>query len=139
MGDHVDVSMLGVLTSLVATEDWAALVAPQEKLAVSLFKAMGRADLLDDPRFATRDPRVHHDQALTTEIQRWSMQRSTTDVVASLQQAGFRPLPSGRRRGRPGRASYRSRRDAPGAAPNPGVHRRLTHDWHSLPASSLAD
>jgi CoA:oxalate CoA-transferase len=104
MGDHVDVSMLGVLTSLVATEDWAALVAPQEKLAVSLFKAMGRADLLDDPRFATRDPRVHHDQALTTAIQRWSMQRSTTDVVASLQQAGFRPLPSGRRR-RPSRTS----------------------------------
>jgi CoA:oxalate CoA-transferase len=71
-GDHVDVSMLGVLTSFVATEDWAALeqlgqpmrtglalprlapfglyrcadgwvalFAPQEKLAVSPFKAMG--------------------------------------------------------------------------------------------------
>jgi CoA:oxalate CoA-transferase len=53
----------------------------------------GPADLLDDPRFATRDARVHHDQALTTEIQRWSMQRSTTDVVASLQQAGVPAVP----------------------------------------------
>jgi crotonobetainyl-CoA:carnitine CoA-transferase CaiB-like acyl-CoA transferase len=118
-GEHVDVSMLGVLTSLVATEDWAALaqlgqplrtgptlprlapfglyrcadgyasiVAPQDKLASSLFAAMERPDLGDDPRFATRDARVHHDQELTGQIEAWSGRHATADVVARLAAAG---------------------------------------------------
>ncbi len=81
--------MLGVLTSLVSTEDWQALadlgqplrtgptlprlapfgvyrcadgwfamVAPQDRLVESLVEAMGRPELLEDPRYATRDSRV---------------------------------------------------------------------------------
>jgi crotonobetainyl-CoA:carnitine CoA-transferase CaiB-like acyl-CoA transferase len=123
-GDHVDVSMLGVLTSLVATEDWSALerlgqplrtgptlprlapfglyrcadgwialVAPQEKLAASLFEVMGRLDLLDDPRFANRDARVIHDKQLTTEIEAWSSRLSAADAVASLLAAGVPAAP----------------------------------------------
>lgn len=123
-GEHVDVSMLGVLTSLVATEDWAALeqlgqplrtgptlprlapfglyrcadgwvalVAPQEKMATALFTAMGRPELTGDPRFATRDARVHHDHELTAEIEGWTSARPTADVAASLAAAGVAVAP----------------------------------------------
>lgn len=123
-GDHVDVSMLGVLTSLVATEDWSALeqlgqplrtgrtmprlapfgvyrcadgwlalVAPQDKLAESLFTVMGRPELLRDPRFATRDARVHHDAELTVEIESWMAGVSVEEARASLHAAGVPVAP----------------------------------------------
>jgi crotonobetainyl-CoA:carnitine CoA-transferase CaiB-like acyl-CoA transferase len=123
-GDHVDVSMLGVLTSLVATEDWSALerlgqplrtgptlprlapfglyrcadgwlslVAPQEKLAASLFTVMGRPDLLEDPRFANRDARVVHDRELTAEIEAWSTTLTADEAVAALLAAGVPAAP----------------------------------------------
>jgi CoA:oxalate CoA-transferase len=114
VGDHVDVSMLGVLTSLVATEDWAALealgqplrtgptlprlapfamVAPQDKLAEMLFDAMGRPELGSDPRFATRDARVHHDTVLTAEIEDWSRERSVAEAVEALASRGVPVAP----------------------------------------------
>lgn len=124
VGDHVDVSMLGVLTSLVATEDWAALealgqplrtgptlprlapfgvyrcadgwiamVAPQDKLAELLFAAMGRPELGEDPRFGTRDARVHHDTQLTAEIESWSRGLSVDAAVAALAAVGVPVAP----------------------------------------------
>ena len=123
-GEHVDVSMLGTLTSLVATEDWSAMerlgqalrtgptlprlapfgiyrcadgwvsiVAPQDKLVSDLFTAMGRQDLLTDPRFATRDARVRHEPELTREIEAWSGVRTARDVVARLAAAGVPAAP----------------------------------------------
>lgn len=123
-GEHVDVSMLGVLTSLVATEDWSALerlgqplrtgatlprlapfgvyrcadgwialVAPQNKMAAELFAVMGRDDLIHDPRFATRDARVHHDGELTSEIEVWTGERAVADVVRLLGAAGVAVAP----------------------------------------------
>ncbi len=124
VGDHVDVSMLGVLTSLVATEDWSALealgqplrtgptlprlapfgvyrcadgyfamVAPQDKLAQLLFDAMGRPHLGSDPRFATRDARVHHDTVLTAEIEDWSAELSVEQAVDALAAVGVPVAP----------------------------------------------
>jgi CoA:oxalate CoA-transferase len=118
VGEHVDVSMLGTLTSLVATEDWsameqlgqalrtgptlprlapfgiyrcadgwAAIVAPQDKLVTDLFAVMGRQDLLTDPRFAGRDARVRHEGELTRQIERWTAERPTAEVVARLSAA----------------------------------------------------
>lgn len=123
-GEHVDVSMLGTLTSLVATEDWSAMerlgqalrtgptlprlapfgiyrcadgwvsvVAPQDKLVTDLFTVMGRQHLLTDPRFATRDARVHNEPALTREIEEWSGVRTVQDVVAQLAAAGVPAAP----------------------------------------------
>lgn len=117
-GSFIDVSMLGALTSLVATEDWAALcelgqpvrtgptlprlapfglyrctdgwfalVAPQDKMVAPLFAAMGRSELLSDPRFATRDARVVHERELTAEIEAWSRGRPMDEVVRRLQEA----------------------------------------------------
>jgi CoA:oxalate CoA-transferase len=123
-GEHVDVSMLGTLTSLVATEDWsameqlgqalrtgptlprlapfgiyrcadgwAAIVAPQDKLVTDLFTVMGRQDLLTDPRFAGRDARVEHEGELTRQIERWTGERPTAEVVARLSAAGVPAAP----------------------------------------------
>jgi len=123
-GEHVDVSMLGTLTSLVATEDWsameqlgqalrtgptlprlapfgiyrcadgwAAIVAPQDKLVNDLFTVMDRQDLLTDPRFAGRDARVRHEEGLTAEIEGWTGERPTAEVVALLSAAGVPAAP----------------------------------------------
>jgi CoA:oxalate CoA-transferase len=123
-GEHVDVSMLGTLTSLVATEDWsamdqlgqvlrtgptlprlapfgiyqcadgwAAIVAPQDKLVADLFTVMGREDLLADPRFAGRDARVRNEGELTRQVERWTGERTTAEVVARLSAAGVPAAP----------------------------------------------
>ena len=115
-GQHVDVSMLGALTSLVAVENWAAmeavgmltrtgatmqrlcpfglfecrdgyiaLVAVQDILAHSLYRAMGQPDLAADPRFATRNARVAHAAELEGLITMWTRDRRTCEVIAALE------------------------------------------------------
>lgn len=124
LGEFVDVSMLGVLTSLVATEDWQALadlgqpmrtgptlprlapfgvyrcadgwfamVAPQDRLVRDLVEVMGRPELLDDPRFATRDARVHHDAELTEEIERWATELEGEEIARRLSAVGVPVAP----------------------------------------------
>jgi len=114
-GQYVDVSMLGAMTSLVATEDWeameqlgqpirtgptlprlvpfglfscrdgyVAIVAPQDKMAHDLFRAIGRPDVLDDPRFSTRDGRVRDPRTVEEVIEAWTGERTVEEVVAVL-------------------------------------------------------
>lgn len=123
-GHHVDVSMLGALSSLVATEDWDALgelgqprrtgptlprlapfglyrcadgwvaiVAPQQKLAADLFAAMGRGELLEDPRFSSRDARVANEAALTVEIEAYTSTRRVEEVSDTLAAHGVPSAP----------------------------------------------
>lgn len=119
VGQHVDVSMLGALTSLVACEPfdayeqiglplrtgatvprlapfgtfraadgWFALCAPVDAFAHGLFRAMGRPELVDDPRFAGRDGRVAHADELHGLISAWAADRSLAEVVAVLDAHG---------------------------------------------------
>jgi crotonobetainyl-CoA:carnitine CoA-transferase CaiB-like acyl-CoA transferase len=123
-GQHIDVSMLGALTSFVAIENWSALaaagmpsrtgltvqrlspfgvfecadgyvaiVATHEKLARGLFRAIGRPELTDDPRFSGRDVRVANAVSLESEITAWSKQHSVAHVVATLQAEGVPVAP----------------------------------------------
>jgi crotonobetainyl-CoA:carnitine CoA-transferase CaiB-like acyl-CoA transferase len=123
-GQHIDVSMLGALTSFVAIENWSALaaagmpsrtgltvqrlspfgvfecadgyvaiVAVHEKLARGLFRAMGRSDLSDDPRYASRDTRVANAPSLEAEITAWSKARTVDEVVVALQAEGVPVAP----------------------------------------------
>jgi CoA:oxalate CoA-transferase len=123
-GQQVDVSMLGVLTALVAIEDWDALerlgqpvrtgptlprlapfglfrcrdgyvaiVAPQDKMAHDLLRAIGRHELVDDPRFATRDGRVIHHHLIDEVIESWTGARPLAEVVSVLQGAGVSAAP----------------------------------------------
>ncbi|MGH2836041.1 MAG: CaiB/BaiF CoA transferase family protein [Solirubrobacteraceae bacterium] len=124
LGEFVDVSMLGVLTSLVATEDWQALqdlgqplrtgptlprlapfgvyrcsdgwfamVAPQDRLVESLVEAMGRPELLNDERFATRDSRVLYDAELTAEIEAWASALPADEIAQRLAAKGVPVAP----------------------------------------------
>jgi crotonobetainyl-CoA:carnitine CoA-transferase CaiB-like acyl-CoA transferase len=118
-GQHVDVSMLGALTSLVACEPfdafeqiglplrtgatvprlapfgtfeakdgWFALCAPVDAFAHGLLRAIGRPELVDDPRFAGRDGRVANADELHALISAWAADRSLTEVVAVLDAHG---------------------------------------------------
>ncbi len=118
-GQHIDVSMLGALTTMVAvetfgllercgipqrtgltvprlapfglyrtTDGYISICAPQETFARSLFQAMGRADLIDDPRFLTRDTRVENVRALDAIIGEFTSRYTNAEAVSILERAG---------------------------------------------------
>jgi crotonobetainyl-CoA:carnitine CoA-transferase CaiB-like acyl-CoA transferase len=124
VGQHVDVSMLGALTSFVAIENWSAMaaagmpsrtgltvqrlspfgvfecadgyvaiVAVHEKLARGLFRAMGRPDLGEDPRYNSRDARVANADELEEMINAWSRMLPTATVVNKLEEQGVPVAP----------------------------------------------
>ncbi len=118
-GQHIDVSMLGALTMLVAVETfdllercgipqrtgltvprlapfgvyrtkdgYISICAPQESFARLLFEAMGRADLIEDPRFRTRDARVENVRELDAIIGEFTGRYTNAESVAILERAG---------------------------------------------------
>ncbi len=118
-GQHVDVSMLGTLTSLVACEPFEALervgiaqrtgpvvprlapfgvlpaadghlalCAPVDSFAHGVFHAIGHPELVDDPRFGTRDARVRHADELHDTLARWCRRRPVAEAVDALTAAG---------------------------------------------------
>lgn len=115
VGQHVDVSMLGALTSLLSTEPFDALAqvgmpvrtgnavprlapfgifpakdglialcGPTDTFARGVFRAMGRPELIEDERFATRDERVRHASEVHAMVAAWSQDRSRADAVSAL-------------------------------------------------------
>ncbi|HEY4363109.1 MAG TPA: CoA transferase [Bryobacteraceae bacterium] len=119
VGQHIDVSMLGVMTSLVASEPfdllercgvpqrtgqtvprlapfgvyatahgYVAICAPTEAFARTLFQAIGRPELCQDPRFRTRDDRVRNVAEVDRIVLEFTSARPTAEVIAILGQAG---------------------------------------------------
>ena len=117
-GQHVDISMLGVLTALVASEayeamercgapirtgqtvqrlapfgvyqasdGYVAICAYTDRLAHSLFAAMGRAGLTTHPRFGGRDARVEHAAEVDATIEEWTRAQPVAEIVKTMQQA----------------------------------------------------
>jgi CoA:oxalate CoA-transferase len=115
-GQRVDVSMLGALTSLVASETfdaverlgnpirsgrmvprlalfgiyqtrdgWLSICAPLDKDAENVLHVIGRADLFEDERFATRDARVRNQQELNRLVEDWTRTRCSAEVIQRLQ------------------------------------------------------
>ena len=118
-GQHVDVSMLGALTMMVAVETfdllercgipqrtgltvprlapfglyrtkdgYISICAPQETFARLLFEAMGRAELMADPRFRTRDARVENVRELDAIIGEFTSRYTNAEAVAIFEKAG---------------------------------------------------
>ena len=114
LGQHVDVSMLGVMTMMVAGEPFdlmercgvsqrTGLTVPRlspfgvyrtldgfisicaytEGFAKSLFRVMGRPDLSEDPKFATRDQRVVHVHELDHIIEEYTSRVTSAEAVAA--------------------------------------------------------
>ncbi len=123
-GQHVDVSMLGALTSFVAIENWAAMAAVgmesrsgltmsrlspfgvfhcadgyvaivgfQNSMARGLFAAMGQPDLLEDPRFCSRDARVTHGAEMDALVNAWTSRLPQAEVVRLLEAEGVPVAP----------------------------------------------
>jgi len=119
IGQQVDVSMLGTLTSMVSAETFdvlercgvpqrtgqtvprlapfgvyptsdgfVAICAPTEGFARALFEAIGKPELRDDPRFATRDRRVVNELELNALIEAFTRSHVTAAAVARLEAAG---------------------------------------------------
>jgi len=120
IGQHVDVSMLGALTSLIAAEAYEAMekcgepvrtgpsvqrLAPfgiypandghiaicayTDIFAHRLFAVMGRADLVEDERFRTRDMRVRYYRELDALIAQWTNSETSAEAIAKLNSAGI--------------------------------------------------
>ena len=75
------------------SDGYVALVAVHEKLAKGLFKAMQRPELIDDPRFSSRDVRVANAAILEAMITSWSRTMKTQTVVEKLEAEGVPVAP----------------------------------------------
>ena len=117
-GQHVDISMLGALTALVASEayeamercgapmrsgqtvqrlapfgvyraadGYVAICAYTDRLAHSLFAAMGLPELITQPHFGTRDARVEHAAEVDAAINQWAGAQPMSEIVRKLEEA----------------------------------------------------
>lgn len=114
-GQHVEVSMLDCLASLIAEEHfdiydragyalrtgnyhdrlvpfgvyqandgYVAIAAMMPEWFRGLMEAIGQAQLVDDPRYATRGPRMQHAAMLNALIEDWTRARSSAEILAEL-------------------------------------------------------
>jgi formyl-CoA transferase len=61
-----------------------AIVAFSPEWLRSLLEVIGRPELIEDPRFASRGPRMRHARELDAVISAWTAARPTEDVIAAL-------------------------------------------------------
>jgi len=65
-------------------DGYVSIVAFRPEWMKGLLEAMGRPELLSDPRFATRGPRMQHAAALNEWIEAWTSTQTTAEVVRKL-------------------------------------------------------
>jgi formyl-CoA transferase len=61
-----------------------SIVAANDRWAGLVFEAMGRRELIEDPRFATRGPRAVNADLLNAMIEDWTSTLSTAQVIEEL-------------------------------------------------------
>jgi crotonobetainyl-CoA:carnitine CoA-transferase CaiB-like acyl-CoA transferase len=64
----------GFVSIAAATDEWAGLI----------FEAIGRPELIEDPRFATRGPRAVNADLVNATIEAWTSQRPSAEVIEEL-------------------------------------------------------
>ncbi|MDP9238053.1 MAG: CoA transferase [Chloroflexota bacterium] len=77
----------------VGDDDWLAIAVEDDAQWRSLARAIGRPDMLEDPRFASLDARLAHHDDLDAAIGAWTRPRPAKDAMQALQAAG---VPAGR-------------------------------------------
>src|SRR6185295_4715752 len=77
--------------NIYATEDggWVALSASTQAMTDRLFDAIGRRDLIEDPRFRTNADRLDHVEEIDRIIQDFVGQRTLADNLAFFAAAEF--------------------------------------------------
>jgi len=72
-----------------AIDGHLAICAYTDHFAHRLFEVMGRADLVRDERFRTRDMRVRHYRELDALIGQWTSSETSAEAIAKLNSAGI--------------------------------------------------
>jgi crotonobetainyl-CoA:carnitine CoA-transferase CaiB-like acyl-CoA transferase len=65
-------------------DGYVSICAPKDDFVAGLFKAMGREDLLQDPRFSTRDARVRNHIELHDLVSAFTRTMSTHEATERL-------------------------------------------------------
>jgi len=63
---------------------WLAIAASNQRIAMRLFATMGRPEFCDDPRFATNEARMAHNEELQGYVTKWVALRPREEVLADL-------------------------------------------------------
>jgi crotonobetainyl-CoA:carnitine CoA-transferase CaiB-like acyl-CoA transferase len=71
-----------------ADDKWVALSASSQSIAENLFRAIGRPDLIDDPRFRDNPSRVRYVDDLDGIIEAWMAGQPLSAVMEILLEAG---------------------------------------------------
>src|SRR5438874_13492708 len=74
--------------ALRASDGWFTVGAANDKLFDGFCRALGRPDLLDDPRFAGRAQRLEHRHALAAEIDKTTAKETRAHWLERLESAG---------------------------------------------------
>ena len=89
-------SQYGAPGNVYRTQDgqWASIAASSQSIFERLAHAIGRADLIDDPRFRTNPDRVRHYAELDTIVGDWIGARTLDEVdrVLTGAEVGFSPI-----------------------------------------------
>lgn len=72
---------------------WLAMSGSTQPLATRIFAAIGRADMIEDPRFATNDARLRHRDEIDAVIGGWIGARGRDECLAVFQEAGATVAP----------------------------------------------
>lgn len=75
------------------TDGHIAICAPTDTFASGLFRAMGRDDLLIDPRFARREARVANQRQLDELVGNWTREHATERLLSVLASHGVPASP----------------------------------------------
>ena len=64
---------------------WLSIAASSQTIAVRLFEAMDRPDLIKDPRYATNAARMEHNEDMQKIVSEWVQTQPRTDILAILE------------------------------------------------------
>ncbi|MGM0590125.1 MAG: CaiB/BaiF CoA transferase family protein [Halobacteriota archaeon] len=66
---------------------WLAVAGATEGTARRIMRVVGGDDILEDPRFATMDARIEHDEAVDDLVQSWIGERTREEVMELFEEA----------------------------------------------------
>jgi formyl-CoA transferase len=72
---------------------WIAISASIQGMAERVFRAIGRADMIDDPRFRTNADRVGNAEACEAPLREFIAERTLADALAAFEQAEITAAP----------------------------------------------
>ncbi|WGF88054.1 CaiB/BaiF CoA transferase family protein [Marinivivus vitaminiproducens] len=81
--------------NVYATNDggYVAISGSTQAMTRRLFTAIGRADLIDDPRYRTNADRIRHRHEVDAIVGGWIAERSLTEAIAFFEEAGVTAAP----------------------------------------------